>query len=180
MQKINFSKQTIIFLAVILCLVIEVVVFFPWGVGTLFRLNREVEKSANNIYQVKSNWALKESYLSNRDNIKGEISKIRAKIISSQEDSKVFSFISASSKDFQVNIYSLSPEKLQDYALTNSGDFKYLPIQIKAESGFHNLLGFLNYLQKSKYLFGVNELQITSRYPFNVVNMTVCCLIEKK
>ncbi len=180
MQKINFHKQTIIFLIIVLFLVVGFLVFLPWRIGAILDLNKKIAQSTGNLNTVKSSWALKDSYLNTKNNIKIEIEKVRMKIISLEEDTKVYSFISAGSKSFNINIHSLSPEKLQDYALTNSGDFKYLPIQIKAEGGFHSLIGFLNYLQNSKYLFGVKQLSISSKYPLNEINMTICCLIEKK
>lgn len=180
MQKINLDKKIIVFLVLSGFLLVELFVLLPGEIKTISRLNKKINTAVENLKLIEEDWPNKENYLIRKEKLAKEISDMRSRVVAPQEESKAFSFISANSRNFSVTISSLSPGELQDYTLTGLGEFKVLPINVKAESQFHNLLEFLEYLQGSKYLFGVKELEISSGSSSNTINMTLCCLIEKK
>jgi len=74
----------------------------------------------------------------------------------------------------------MSPDVLKEYPETTAGQFQYFPIRIRARGRFHNLGQFYAYLQGSQYFFDATELKIQSNTPYNIIEMVLCGLLEKK
>lgn len=180
MPKINIDKQTLIFVIIVIFLLIEFTVLLPASVNRIVSLSKNVSKMRLNIERVERDWPLKDEYEKQRQVLSREIEVLRGKFIRSEEESKLLSFISGSSKDFGIEIKAMSPETLQEYTQTAAGQFQYFPIRIKARGRFHNLGQFYDYLQNSQYFFEASELKIQSNTPYNIVEMVLCGLLEKK
>jgi len=180
MQNIKFQKQTVIFFSLAAFLALEVFVLLPAGIKGLVSLNRKIAATRTQISSVERDWPNKEKYSRQRDELKTEIEKIKAKLVSPQEESKLLSFVSTSSKDFNVEIESMYPDKPQDFALVESTQLKYLPINLKAKSGFYELTQFLRHLQSSDYFFDVKSLSLKSGYPYNSVETLICAIVKEK
>jgi len=179
MQKINFDKQSLIFFGLTSLLVIELIILVPWSFRKITVLSRKGSELSRKIKSIEADWPNRDKYSSDEEKIKSEIHGLREKFIEPQEESKLLSFISTSSKKFGVVIKSLLPGKLEDYTSTDFGQFKYLPISIKAESGFHNFARFLDYLKDSPYFFEVKELSILSKQPYNYIEIILCGAVEE-
>jgi len=179
MQKINIDKQAVIFFGLASFLAIELIVLVPWSFKKITILSKKGSELSRKIKSIEADWPNKDKYINDKEKIKSEIKKLREKFITPREESKLLSFISGSSKDFGVAIKSLLPGKLQDYTDTEFGEFKYLPVSVKAKSGFHNFARFLNYLKSSPYFFEVKELSISSGQPYNSIEMILCGAIEE-
>ena len=180
MQKINIDTQTVVFfvLAVVLCA--EVFVAFPWEIKKISDLSKRTTKVAQQVTSIENEWPRKDEYLKDKSELGEEIKRIQGKFILREQESKLLSFISVSSEDFKVKIQSLTPGELEEYTSTKFGEFKYLPIAIKADSKFQNLVLFLNHLNDSEYFFEVKELDILSRSPYNSIEMIICGAIAVK
>ena len=180
MQKINIDKKTVVFLALAIVLFGELFVVFPWEMKRISGLTKRIAKVTQRVNSIERKWPRKDKYLEGKELLKKEIKETRGRFFSPEQESKILSFISTGSKNFGVEIQSLLPGQLQDYTSTKVGEFKYLPIVVKANSGFHNLAMFLNYLSSSQYFFEVKELNILSGSPCNSIEMTICGVIEVK
>jgi len=180
MQKLKLDRQVVIFSAVIVALALEFFILLPWSIGRIIQVNKRTRKTFQDIKVVKQEWPDKDAYLEKKGQLKKDIEAIRSKFITSQETSKLLSFISSASRDFKVEIESFSPLKVEEYTSNKYGQFKYIPIEIKAKSKFHNLALFLEYLYKSQYFFEIKDLKITSGYPYNPIEITICGLIVEK
>jgi Tfp pilus assembly protein PilO len=178
MQKIN--KEIVIFCALSIFLIIELAFLFPSRIRKLSKLNSQISRIKKDITSIKNDWPRKDSYLENSKKIKEEIRKIKSKFIFPQQESRLFSFLSAKSKDFKINIESLRPLQMIDYVSSRFGKFKYLPISVEGRGKFHNLSRFLNYLQNSDYFFEVKELDIKTDQPNHSINMIICGLVKEK
>ena len=179
MQKINIDKQSIVFFGLAAFLIAEVIVLVPWSFRKITVLSRRSADLARKIKSIEVDWPNRDKYSSDKEKIKSEIQGLRAKFIQPQEESKLLSFISASSKDFNVEIKSLLPGKPEDYITTNFGKFKYLPISVKAKGGFHNFSRFLDYLKESQYFFEIKKLSISSEQPYNSIEVILCGVVEE-
>lgn len=177
MQKINIDKQTIVFFILAVILFSELFIAFPWEIKKISDLTKQTIKVAHRVTSIENEWLRKDKYLKDKSELKEEIKRIQEKFISRQQESKMLSFISVSSKDFRVKIQSLTPGELEEYASTKFGEFKYLPIVIKADSKFHDLVLFLNHLSNSQYFFEVKKLDILSRSPYNSIEMIICGVV---
>jgi hypothetical protein len=180
MQKINIDKQTVIFSVFVFFLIMGLFFLFPWSIKKIILISRDTVAISKQIDAAKKEWPNKDNYLKNKDALREKISKADIKFVNSQQESKLFSFISASSKEFGVEIQSLSPGKVEESISTEFGHFNYLPIVIKAKSRFHSLVAFLNYLQNSQYFFDLKKLNIKSDYPYNSIDMILCGLVKKE
>lgn len=167
MRKINLDRQTVIFITLATILAGELFILFPWELRKINTFTERIAKIAERINYVENEWPQKKRYLENQKRLKAEIKKTREEFIITNQESKLLSFISASSKDFEIEIQSLSPQELQTYVSTKFGKFKYLPIKVKADGKFNNLGMFLNFLNNSQYFFEVKELTILSGSPSN-------------
>ncbi|MFH1519461.1 MAG: hypothetical protein ABIE75_02695 [Candidatus Omnitrophota bacterium] len=180
MRQINLDRQTVIFIVLAAILAGELFILFPWELRKINKFTERIGKIAEQINSVENEWPQKDRYLENQKRVKEEIKKTREEFIITNQESKPLSFISAHSKDFEIEIQSLSPQELQTYVSTKFGKFKYLPIKVKAEGKFNNLVMFLNYLHNSQYFFEVKELTILSGSPFNPIEMVICGAIAVK
>jgi len=180
MRKVNFDKQTIIFVTLAVFLLIEFVVLLPWSVNRLVVLAKAISQTKLNIERIERDWPRKDEYEDQRRQLSRQIEILRGKVIRPEEESKLLSFISGSSKDFGIEILALSPGSLKEYPETAAGQFQYFPIRIKARGRFHNLGRFYDYLQGSAYFFEATDLRIQSNTPYNIIEMVLCGLLEKK
>jgi len=180
MQKINIDKQTVVFFILAVVLFLELFVAFPWEVKKISGLTKRTTKLAQQVTSIENEWPRKDKYLKDKRELKEEMKRIQEKFILRQQESKILSFISVSSKDFKVKIQSLTPGELEEYTSTKFGEFKYLPISIRADSKFHDLVLFLNHLNDSQYFFEVKELDILSRSPYNSIEMIICGAVAVK
>jgi len=180
MQNIKFQKKTIIFFSLAAFLALEVFIMLPAGVKGLVSLSKRIAVTRGQISAIERDWPNKEKYSGQRDKLKSEIEKVKARLVSPQEESKLLSFVSTSSKDFNVEIQSMYPDKPQEFALVESTQLKYLPINLKAKGGFDELSRFLRHLQSSSYFFDVKSLSIKSGYPYNEVEALICAIVKEK
>lgn len=180
MQKLNFDKKSIVFFSIVTFIIIEVAVFIPWGIKKIISSNRKIKFTATRLKNIEKDWPKKDKYVQQKKQLSKSLDEIRSKFVSAQDQSKVFSFISTSSKEFGVEIRSLLPSKAQDYTSTKFGEFKYLPIVIKAESKFHNLALFLEHLRNSKYFFEIKKINISGASKQNIVEMVICAALQEK
>lgn len=180
MQKIDIDKQIIIFLSAAAILIGELFIVFPWEMKTISNLTKKTAKIADQVNSVEREWPKKDKYLENKELLKKEVEKEKSRFLLPGQGSKALSFISANSKNFGIEIQALSPGELQDYISTKLGTFKYLPIKVKAKGKFHSLAKFLDYLGNSQYFFGVKEMSISYRAPYNIIKMVVYGIVEEK
>ncbi|MBP7087739.1 MAG: type 4a pilus biogenesis protein PilO [Candidatus Omnitrophica bacterium] len=178
MPKLNLDREKLIFFVLIIFLALEIFVLFPWAIDKIVRLSKEAADLKTKLIAIEKDWPKKDSYLDQEAKLKEEVDKQKSSFISLQQESKLLSFISQNSKNFAVEIESIVPKELKDYLLDKSGKLKYLPIEIKMRSNFHNLALFLDYLQNSQYFFEVKELKITYAEGFNYANILICGLVE--
>jgi len=180
MQKINIDKPTLVFVIVAAILLVELFVVFPWEISKIGGLTKKRSKLIEKLNFIENEWPRKDQYLENKELLNEEIQKVRGKFITYDQESKVLSFISASSKDFGIKINSLTPGELQSYVSTKFGKFEYLPIKVKAKGNFHNLAMFLDYLSSSQYFFEVKELAILSGLPYSSIEMVIFGVVAVK
>ncbi|MFH1504155.1 MAG: hypothetical protein ABIH08_02030 [Candidatus Omnitrophota bacterium] len=176
----RFQKKTIIFFGVIIFVALEAFILLPERIKSVVVLNKKIIFSAEKVEAIKKEWPKREKYLEECRVLEVEIDKAKARIVSSQQESALLSFISTNSKDFGVEIQSLYPDKPQELASVNSPQLKYLPISIKAKSEFHGLVKFLEYLQNSSYFFEIKDLSVESGYPYNSIEALICAIIKEK
>ena len=174
------DKQVIICVILTGILVIELLFLVPLGINKMRVVSKKTNKIKRDLVSIKKEDPLKDDYLNRQTRLKDEIQKLYAQAIFPQQESKILSFISSASKGFNVDIQALRPFHSKDYIVTKGGDFKYLPITVKARSRFHNLVRFLDYLQKSSYFFQVKELRILSGVPYHSIEMVICGLIREE
>ncbi len=180
MQKINIDKPTLGFIVVAAILVVELLVIFPWEVSKIGALTRRGNKLIEKLNAIENEWPRKEQYLESKELLKKEIQRARGKFIVRDQESKALSFISVSSKAFGIEINLLTPGDLKSYTKTKVGNFKYLPIKVKAKGNFHNLAMFLDHLSDSQYFFEVKKLTILSGSPYNSVEIMICGAVAVK
>jgi len=180
MQKINIDKPTLVFIVVAVILLVELLVIFPWEVSKIGALTERESKLIEKLNSIENEWPRKDQYLENKELLKEEIQKVRGKFITYDQESKALSFISGSSKDFGIEINSLTPGELQSYVSTKFGKFEYLPIKVKARGNFHNLAMFLDYLSGSRYFFEVKELAILSGLPYSSIEIVIFGVVAVK
>ena len=180
MRKINIDKQTVAFVVLAIFLLVELVVVLPASINRIVSLARNASKKKLDIERIEREWPRKDEYEKQRQQLSKEIAVLRGKFIRQEEESKLLSFISGSSKDFGIEIQAMSPDVLKEYPETTAGQFQYFPIRIRARGRFHNLGQFYAYLQGSQYFFDATELKIQSNTPYNIIEMVLCGLLEKK
>ena len=174
MQKINIDKPTLIFIIVAAILLFELLIVFPWEVSKVGELTKKEGELIEKINSIKNEWPRREQYSENKEILIKDIERIREKFITPNQESKMLSFISASSKDFGIEINSLMPEVLKTYVTTKVGNFKYLPIKVKAKGNFHDLAIFIDHLNSSPYFFEVKKLSMKSSFSVNLIEMVIC------
>ena len=178
MRKINIDKQTVVFFILAAIFLGELFLIFPWEIKKISDLAKKISKVDWKISSIEGEWLKKDEYLEDKESLKKEIKEARSRFLLLEQGSKALSFISANSKDFGIEIQSLSPGKLQDYTSTEFGTFKYLPVKVKAKGKFHNLAKFLDCLSSSQYFFETKELKILHEPPCNSIEMTICGIVE--
>lgn len=180
MQKISIDKQTIIFFVLAVFLLMEIFVLVPWSFKRIAVLSKTAASLSRKLKSVKADWPNKDKYIDNQEKLKEQIKKVHSRFIPSQEESKLLSFISANSKDFNVSIKSLLPGGREEYVSTHFGEFKYLPVAVEARGGFHNLARFLDYLKRSQYFFEIKKMSISSQQPYNLIEMDICGVVANE
>jgi len=180
MQKINFDKTTIIFSLLVLFLALELFLFLPASIKRIKSAGQQISVIGSKLRAVETEWPKKTTYLEKVEQHKQNIKSLRDKFVEPQQESKVLSFISSGTKDFDVEIIGITPGKLEIHEDSQVEGISYLPINVTATSGFHNFLAFLNYLQDGKYFFQVEKLNMLSQYPRNSVDLTISALVKKE
>jgi len=179
MQKLKLDKYIIVFFALIVFLLIEVFIFIPFGIKKMSSISQKTARLVKDLNQIEREWPNKDDYIKRIDELKTEVEEKRNRFALHHEESKLISFISSKSKNFDIEILSLSPGDLQDYTTTDFGEFKYLPLSIKAKGKYHNLALFLEHLQSSQYFFEVKDLDISSSKPVNKIDIIICAIVRQ-
>ena len=164
------------FSAAAVLLVVELLVLLPLELGVLGKINAQVGAITKNIAVIKKEWPQREKFLTQNEALAEENKTLTDKYIAAAQEASLLSFISALGKDKSVEIKSLRPGKLQAYVTGKLGKFSYIPIDVEAQGGFHNLALFLQEAQRSRYFFEVLELSVTSGERTNEVQMVLCGL----
>ena len=180
MQKLNLDKPAVVFFVLVFFLALEIIILFPWAISKISDLGKNITRVKISLTAIKKDWPNKDDYLKKEEKLKDAVSRQHASFIPVQQESKLLSFISKSSKNFEVEVESIIPGEPEDYSLDKKGKLKYLPINIKMKSNFHNLAVFLDYLQNSQYFFEVKEVKILAGDKYNSINMLICGLIEQE
>ncbi|MDD4954602.1 MAG: type 4a pilus biogenesis protein PilO [Candidatus Omnitrophica bacterium] len=178
MRKLKLDKN-IIFAAVASAILLVEIVLTISGIGAISGINKNISKVKQDLATIEKEWPNKENYVKKADNLKKEITAMREKFIQPQQDSALFSYISSESKNFSVQLKSLKPQPLQDYASNKLGKFKCLPIAVSATSSFHNFARFMDFLQNGRYFFDVLEMRILSDSPYHSIEMIICGLVKE-
>jgi len=180
MRKLKVEKNVIIFAVIIGIVACELLVLLPLEVINIVAIQKKLSSIKHNLATIEQDWPKKDVYVRNQGEVKEAITSLHGKFVNPQEASNLFSFISSSGKNFNVEIRVLNPADLQEYASIPGGKIKYLPITMSLQSSFHNLARFLEYLQTSQYFFEVTELKIFSGFPANTIEMVLCGLVKVK
>ena len=179
MQKINLDKTTVIFSSLVLFLALELFLFLPASISRIKSAGHQASLTSRKLRTIEAEWPKKAAYLKKTEQLKESIKDLKDKFVEPHEESKLLSFISSGTKDFDVEITGITPGKSKAHEESQIEGVSYLPISIEAVSGFHNFLAFLNYLQDGKYFFQVEELNMLSRYPRNSVTLVISALVKK-
>ncbi len=180
MQKVKVNKQLLISSLLVAAVIFEFFILIPWGVKRIIDFNRKTASLKHQIKTTQSEWPRLNQYLEEKERIDQQIQSRQSRFVLSQEASKSLSFISAASKQFGVETKSFLPGELQVHPSPENQNMFFLPIRIKAKGKFHNLARLLNYLQNSQYFFDVKELEITSQASYNLIEMILWAIVEKK
>lgn len=178
MRKLTIEKNVIIFAVIIGIAACELLVLLPLEVIKIAAMQKKLSSIKHNLITIEQDWPKKEIYIRNQSQVKEAIVSLYGKFVSPQEASNLFSFVSSSGKNFNVEIKVLNPADLQEYVSIQGGKIKYLPIAMSLQGSFHNLARFLEYLQTSQYFFEVTELKIFSSVPANTIEMVLCGLVK--
>ena len=179
MQKIKVNKRFIIFLAVLVFFLLEVLIFLPMGIKKVFVLHKKKSSFSQKIKNIEIDWPNKEIYKSQKNDLSKEIEEMHDKSILYKQSSTLISFISSKSKEFGVQIRTISPGQLKEYQ-ENLENFKLLPITIKSKSKFHNFVNFLDQLQESKYFIEIKSLDMITDDEDIFIEMEICGLVKEK
>lgn len=180
MQKIKLDKRTITFVAISIFLMVELLFLLPLSFKKIGYFNKQIKKVKEQLRIVEEDWPRKDEYLDKKKQLEIETAKLKTKFIGPNQESKLLTFMSLASKDFEVRIEDFLPQRLIQLASTDFGNFKYLPISVTAKSKFHNLAMFLDYLQNGPYFFDIKEIKIVSKYPNHSVGMLICGIIQQE
>lgn len=176
MQKIKLNKQSILFIVVSLLLVIELLILLPWGIGRISKMGKETKSLKQKIESTKTEWPKKKEYLKTVTNLEETIDAYKQKAIQQGQESRLISFISKNSKQYNLKIKSITP---LDSLPTKNDNFEFVPYRIEAEASFHDLGNFFQFLQSSNYFFSVKELTLSGYRPIKI-NLLLCGLQQKK
>ncbi len=180
MFKLKVDKQAVIFAILSVFFLIEMAVLLPWSINRIVTSNRGIVKIKKDLENIGREWPNKDNYIADQDKLRGEIKILRKKFVENEDESKLLSFISRSSKEYGVEIQSMSPANFAPYPENQFGQFSYLPIKIKARSRYHSLARFYELVQNSGYFFEVTEFNMKSGSPYNIIELTICGLLERK
>lgn len=179
MRKLKLNKKTVVFIILAGGLLLELFLL-PLAIRQIKGANRKISDLKIKLVNIEREWVNKDSYIKKNEECKRELLSWQEKFFLPQEEASVLSFVSSGSKEFNLKIEFLKPAKAKDYSSTKFGNFKYLPISIKAEGGYHDLARFMEYLQTSRYFFEIIELKIVSGKVLDSVEMVICGLIKEK
>lgn len=180
MRKLKLDKRTVVFIVLAGALILELFLLLPLAVRQIKASNRKINDLKVKLANIEREWVNKDSYIEKNEKCKQELLSWQEKFFLPQEEASVLSFVSSESKKFDIKIEFLKPAKAKDYSSTKFGNFKYLPISIKAEGGYHDLARFMEYLQTGRYFFEIIELKIISGKILDSVEMVICGLIKEK
>ena len=180
MPKIKIDKNTVVFGLLAFAVLIEIALGFPLFVKKLINQGSRISHLKQQVSSVKTEWARKDSYTKEETDIKSERSMIQKGIVSLKQSSKILSFISTSSKDFNIEISSFSPSDPQPGYMIGEVEFCYLPITLNAKGEFSDLIRFLKHLEASEYFFRVGSLDIVSSRPSHLISILLWVVVEKK
>ncbi len=165
MQKIKVNKQTIVFVSLSLALLGLLFIFIPAGVRKISRANRQINDFNQKISLIQSEWPQKENYQEKNKELERDIEKYKRKAIPPGFESRLISYISESSLNYDIKIQSITP---RDSLSSPVGAFNYLPFRIEAVGGFYGLKGFLDFLYEGDYFFELKELSLVGHNPSRI------------
>lgn len=180
MLKLNLDKKTLFLLVFTGVLILELFFFMPWTIVRLAAVNKGVRQLKSKAAMVESEWHNKDSYLERNSQLRKDVEKLKIKIFPFSQQASVLSFISSESEKFNVIINSLQPLAIQEYASTDFGDFKYLPVAMSVKANFHNLKNFIEYLQSYEAFFAVRRLNISSGEPDTLADVEIGVLVKEE
>jgi Tfp pilus assembly protein PilO len=176
----KLDKKTITFLILALFFLIELTLLLPLSLSRIVVINKERAAVKKNLEYIGREWPNKDNYVSRQEELTSRIAALRRKFIGSEDKSRLLSFISQAAKNHGVQIQSMLPADFAPYPDSKFGEFAYFPVKIRARSRYHDLGGFFDFIQNSRYFFEVKEITMKSGSPYNVIDMTIRGLMEKQ
>ncbi len=176
MQKIKLNKQSILFIAASLVLLIELAVLLPVGIKKISKTTAAIKTLKQKINTIETEWPRKENYLQQAEALEETTNNYKQKAIQQGQESRLISFISKNSKQYNLKIKSITP---LGPLPTKNDNFEFVPYRVQAEASFHDLGNFFQFLQSSNYFFSVKELTLSGWRPIKI-NILLCGLQQKK
>lgn len=180
MRKLDFDKNIVAFIILIVILLSEMVFFLPLAIRKNTLVSRRTDAVKTKVDSVEKDWPNKDSFLEKNDMLRQEIKQIKTKLFLPQQRASILSYISSESEAFDIEIQVLRPSPLQDCKLSKSAKLKYLPVVMKARGKFHDLVRFLEHLQTDKYFFEIKKIDIVSGYSDNSVDIILTSLMQEE
>jgi len=180
MQKFKVDKKTIFYFSFYIILILDLTILLPQQARGFIRLHSKIKTLKKNINQFNQDANFEDKLREERDTIKNfDIPSLEGKIITSQDIFTVSAYISNKAKENTVDIVEIFPRKPEAYKTTSEGEFFYLPIEVEAKAGFHNLAQFINTLEEGYYFLETKELRLKESSPYHEVSLVIVALLRE-
>ena len=179
MRQFRIEKKLILYIAFYLVFIIDLALVLPYQVKKVLSVHSENKTLGKKINQFKREDNLQAKFIDEQETVEVEMINLASQILAPDDISAISAYISDKAKTNAVELLEISPGEMQEHETNSEGKFSYLPLNIRVNSGFHNLAQFVNSLERGKYFLKIEKLRIREETPYHKVEISVNALVKE-
>jgi type IV pilus assembly protein PilO len=182
LSTIDEKQRLYIFIGVLLFLfVLDYLVLMRPQLGTLTKINPEIDILAKDIALAKEQIAKENSYKEQVEELKQSVRDINHRVRSRSEVPLILERLSLLANNSGIVIDQIMPQTVDQEILLENDQYIYysLPIRITAKGGYHSFGKFIASIEGNDMFLTIGVFDITSKFGVtnHAINLTVNAVI---
>ncbi len=163
--ELDEGKKKVLLIYASSLLVVFLVYFFFFlkpSIGKLFELVPQAHKLRAEIKEVRNDLDFEDRFKRNLGALRQKLGRYEKKLSREKEIPMLLESFSRLARSSRVKILSITPVEKKEKGISAENIYQEVPIEIKAQSGYHELGTFINRLENDDRYMQVSDIKIKS------------------
>ena len=160
-------------------ILVDCILFLPFQASNLKNMHKKLTKIKSDLDSLEKDIKHKEEFIKEGQSLEKKLRDIQTRFLSKDDTALIISEINRISKDIGLDIANIKPQPLQEISKKGDSSFYYLPVDLRLNTGFHMLGGFLNRVEQLDFSLKLTQLEIKGEYPDLTVSMQICGIVRE-